>query len=596
MDKRKANLKYVARAIGLSMQIKSPLSILVSMLGLGAAFLPMLIALRLRIFTDYLHGLFNEPGLLNSTILAFAILILLYIAHTVFTLIQNYFTAQDTARIKQYIKQQTLELLSTVPYPYIESNKAFREKLDFVKQYAGQRAAGSVSLVFSWIAGLVTFVSVAFLLVQVSLWIVIALVATCIPAVILSILQKDETYYERTKMMKEGRLTMYYSDILRSQWYRKEIRFFGLYQWIRTKWLAFADIWMTKKHQITRKHLIYNTVADLLRNGVFLVVLLLTAWEIYSEPAQGLGVFMLVITAASQLQNVTTNLLVNATSIFSDAKYMEDFFTILETKREISPSNNDASYDQVNIEFDKVNFSYPGSESLALDGLSVTIKQGEKVAIVGANGSGKSTFVNLICGLYAPQSGNVKINGDSILDNLWKVRRSLSIIFQYFCKYQDTLRNNIAISDPSRASDDASLLSLSEQTGANEVINAKDNALDEEIGLFSKSGLDLSGGQWQKIAITRALFRKQARVYILDEPTAALDPIAEANIYRNFAALTEDKTTVLISHRLGITSVVDRILVFDKGKIVEDGNHADLIQRGGLYAKMYEAQAQWYVA
>ena len=112
--------------------------------------------------------------------------------------------------------------------------------------------------------------------------------------------------------------------------------------------------------------------------------------------------------------------------------------------------------------------------------------------------------------------------------------------------------------------------------------------------MFSNEGKNLSGGQWQKVAITRALFRKNARVYILDEPTASLDPMAEANIYRNFASLTGDRTTILISHRLGITSIVDRILVFDKGRIVEDGNHNELIAKNGVYAKMYKAQAKWY--
>ena len=129
---------------------------------------------------------------------------------------------------------------------------------------------------------------------------------------------------------------------------------------------------------------------------------------------------------------------------------------------------------------------------------------------------------------------------------------------------------------------------------SDEVISEQENALDEIIGIFSNEGKNLSGGQWQKVAITRALFRKNARVYILDEPTAALDPIAEANIYRNFASLTGDKTTILISHRLGVTSIVDRILVFDKGRITEDGNHAELMAKNGVYAKMYKAQAKWY--
>jgi ABC-type multidrug transport system fused ATPase/permease subunit len=241
-----------------------------------------------------------------------------------------------------------------------------------------------------------------------------------------------------------------------------------------------------------------------------------------------------------------------------------------------------------------VDFTYPNSEIKALDGLNVKISQGEKIAIVGPNGSGKSTFVNLLCGLYSPAEGSVTLDGEEIMQNLSKVRHTLSVIFQNFCQYQDSVRYNFTVSDPERAGDSNAILELAWRTGAYEVIKNQENALDEIIGIFSEEGINLSGGQWQKIAITRAMFRESARVYILDEPTAALDPIAEANIYRNFASLTGDKTTILVSHRLGVTKVVDRILVFDKGKIVEDGSHEELMVKNGLYSRMYNAQADWY--
>jgi ABC-type multidrug transport system fused ATPase/permease subunit len=392
--------------------------------------------------------------------------------------------------------------------------------------------------------------------------------------------------------MKEGRLTLHLAATLQQHSSMKEVRFFGLHSFLIEKWRGYSKDWMAKKKKVTRKHVAYNGAADILRNGVYLIVLIITAWEIYQNPSKGLGSFMLVFSAAGQLQNITTLLLINAVSIFSDVKYMEDFFTLLETEKE--ETSEATPYDDVSIEFDDVCFSYPDTDFLALDSLSVNIKQGEKIAIVGANGSGKSTFVNLLCGLYAAGSGTAKINGKPIIENIWKARRSMSVIFQSFCQYQDTLRNNITISDPTRSGEDKAILTLAKQTGTDEVISEQNNTLDEVIGMFSNEGKNLSGGQWQKVAITRALFRKNARVYILDEPTAALDPIAEANIYRNFASLTGDKTTILISHRLGVTSVVDRILVFDKGTIVEDGNHSELIAQNGVYAKMYKAQAKWY--
>ena len=592
MNKRKVSIKYFFRAVALSVRIKSPVSFVVSIFGFGAAFLPMLISLQLQSFTNNVQSLFSQPDLLNTALISFTVLALLYIAQTVFSLVEKYVAAQDIARIRRYLKEKIMVLLSTVPYKYIESKGEFRENVDFVKQYGGEKTAGSVSLIFSWAAGIVSFIGITAILWTVSPWIVLTLVVTCVPAVVLSNLQKEETYRARTKWMKEGRFTLHLAATLQQHFSMKEVRFFGLHPFLMEKWRGYSKDWMVKKKKVTRKHVIFNGASDILRNGVYLIVLIITAWEIYQNPSKGLGSFMLVFSAAGQLQHITTSLLINAVSIFSDVKYMEDFFTLLETETE--EASEDTPYDDVSIEFDNVCFSYPDTDFLALDNLSVKIKQGEKIAIVGANGSGKSTFVNLLCGLYSAGSGMVKINGEPIMNNVWKIRRSMSVIFQSFCQYHDTLRTNITISDPTRSGEDEAILNLAKQTGADEVITEQHNALDEVIGMFSNEGKNLSGGQWQKIAITRALFRKNARVYILDEPTAALDPIAEANIYRNFAELTEDKTTILISHRLGVTSVVDRILVFDKGKIVEDGNHADLMQKNGLYAKMYKSQAKWY--
>lgn len=587
-------MRYFFRAIALSIKLKSPLSLVVSCGSFLAAFLPMLISLQLATFTDDVQALYHKTILLKSAIVSFGILASLYVLQTSFQLLQNYCVKEDVARIKRFVKEKVMNLMTEVPYKYIENYDDFCEKVDFVRNYAGEKTAGSISLVFKWIANVISFVGVISILSSVNIWIVVALIVTCIPAVILSVLQKDETYRARTKWLKEGRLTIHYSDICRMNEAMKEIRFWGLYPYIKNKWKSLSKVYIAKKNAIVRKHVIYNSIADLLRNGIYIVVVMITAWEIYQNPSKGLGVFMLVITAAGQLQTITTNLLVNAISIFSDMKYMQDFFELLETEKETIDAS-DMGYDNVEIQFENVEFTYPNSTHKALEGITVNIKQGEKIAIVGLNGSGKSTFINLLCGFYKPDKGTVKINGMEISDNLAKVHQSMSAIFQNFCQYQDTLRNNISISQPDKACDDSLIYQLAKTVGANEIIDGQEKRFDEMIGIFSDKGNNLSGGQWQKIAITRALYRDNARVFILDEPTAALDPVSEANIYRNFAKMTGDKTTLLISHRLGITSVVDRILVFENGKIVEDGNHEELMKQNGLYAEMYRSQARWYL-
>ncbi|MGE5579914.1 MAG: ABC transporter ATP-binding protein [Bacillota bacterium] len=271
----------------------------------------------------------------------------------------------------------------------------------------------------------------------------------------------------------------------------------------------------------------------------------------------------------------------------------KDFFDLdlLEYEKR---TKGEEPYESADIRLENVSFTYPNTTRKVLQDLNLTIKQGDKIAVVGENGSGKTTFVNLLCGMYEPDTGSVTVNGLPVTEHLSKVRRTMSVVFQDFGKYETTIRENITISDASRAATDDQLKELAERTGAYEFIRELKHGFDEVIGSFSQEGSNLSGGQWQKTAITRAAFRSGARIMILDEPTAALDPIAEADLYRNFAELTGDRTTILISHRLGITRLVDRILVFDDGRIVEDGTHDELMDRNGLYAKMYRAQAQWY--
>ncbi len=586
--------QYFFKAIALSIRIKSTSSLIVSCFGVLAAFLPMFISLCLASFTDKVQLLHRNLIPIHNVLATFAVLAFLYVGQVVFSLLQNYYLAEDMARIKRYIKERIMCLGASVSYKYIENANDFRESVDFVKQYAAEKTVGSVSLIFGCVISIISFVSMVMVLSSVNVWIVVILICTCIPAVILSLLQKDETFRERTKWIKEGRLTIHYSDICRQNEPIKEIRFWGLYPYIKNKWKDLSAVYIARKKAVIYKHVLYNGIADILRNGVYVAVVLMVAKEIYRNPEKGLGTFMLVITAAGQLQKITMDLLVNSIGAFSDIKYMKKFFELLEVSEE-SKYEAEERLDYADIQFENVSFTYPNSTVKALDGISVNIMQGEKIAVVGLNGSGKSTFINLLCGLYRPDSGYAKINGIEITENLAKVRRSISVIFQKFCQYQDTVRNNIIISALHKRGDDVELCELAKKTGAYEVIQGQNEALNEVVGIFSDYGNNLSGGQWQKIAITRALYRNDVSVFILDEPTSALDPVSEAEMYRNFRELTGDKTTILISHRLGITSMVDRILVFANGRIVEDGSHDKLMGRNGLYARMYRSQARWYL-
>lgn len=592
-------LRIAGGALTVSVKTKGTRSLIVNLIGFVVAFLPIVIARTLARFTDQIQLLSQRDPTIVATPAfgTLAVLMVLYVIQAAYTSMQDYYYEADSLHTVAYIKKAIINCTSRVEYKYIENEGDFRDKLLFAESYGGQRVAESMQQVLLVIQYFITFVSIIIVLMDVSPWVVFILLITCIPAVVLSILQKDEEYRNKTKTMKEGAMSvhLFYIGAGANERCRSmaDLRFNGIYPWVKAKWRSVSDYYLEIKNELSRKHVIYNSIADILRNVVYIGVLLVTAFQIYQNPILGLGVFMLVFTMAGQLQTVTTKLFSGIARFFGDIKYMKDFFELNDTPQE-KLEESPRTFTTADIAFEQVSFTYPNSSDAALKDVSVHIKQGEKVAIVGENGSGKSTFVNLLCGVYQPTTGNITIGGYNLRDNLLAARRAISVVFQSFGRYEATIRENITIADGTKQASDNELKAYAIDTGAYDFIKEQPLAFDEEVGTFSKTGNNLSGGQWQKVALTRALYRDKARMMILDEPTAALDPVAEADLYRHFSRLTGDKTTILISHRLGITSVADRILVFDNGRIVEDGTHAELITNEGKYAEMYRAQAQWY--
>ncbi len=416
----------------------------------------------------------------------------------------------------------------------------------------------------------------------------------------------------------------------------QEVRHYELYDYLKAKWRAVADSYLHKKNRLVSKHLKANMTADFLRSGVYMILLLATARMIYQNPALGLGTFTLVYTLSDRLQRAIGAILTEIMQFSACLSYMKEFFSLEELERdeedaedgknkkdrkdrkdgndtassmalqEIQPTKGASTgaggpEPQIpenpsagDIVFEHVSFSYPGTEREVISDLSLTIRGGEKIAIVGDNGSGKSTFISLLTGIFSPDSGSVSIGGLSMEEHKRALRQRISVIYQDFAHYEASIRDNITVSDEERKLSDEEILDLARRIHVEDVILEQPEGLDAILGHMSEKGNTLSGGQWQKIALLRAVYRSRADIMILDEPTAALDPIAEAQLYRNFSELTGHRTALLISHRLGITGLVDRILVFREGRIVEDGSHGELMARRGHYYAMYQAQAKWY--
>ncbi|MBA9087110.1 ATP-binding cassette subfamily B protein [Fontibacillus solani] len=247
----------------------------------------------------------------------------------------------------------------------------------------------------------------------------------------------------------------------------------------------------------------------------------------------------------------------------------------------------------VDIALRDVSFAYPNATRNAVEDVSLTIKDGETIALVGENGSGKTTLVRLITGLYLPDEGEVLYGeastGEVSMASLFK---NTSAVFQKFQRYQMTLRENVDISDVDAMAGDADLDAISVQSGLDKDDRSFSNGYDTMLSR-EFDGVDLSGGQWQRIAIARAFFRRH-KLIVLDEPTAAIDPIEETKVYKRFAEISRDKTAIIVTHRLGSVKLAGRIMVMKQGRLVEQGTHEELISHNGEYARLYQSQEQWY--
>lgn len=587
----------VWKALGLGLRIKGAFSLTIGMLGIPAALLPLLLARQLQKLTDGLMAMSEgQGGDFGRTMEDLLWLGAIFLLQLLMDFLSDYVEVNDRYKMRMYVKEKLLRNLCFVHYSYLENRDDFLKKMEFADSHASEEMAASVQGLFTALYQLIVFFSAAAALWAVHPALVFILMITSAPAIVLSFLQSDETFRFRTKWMEEGALAIHMFHLCTSSDHGiQEVRHYELGDYLKARWRAVADAYIQKKNKLVAKHLRFNLLADFLRSGVYLAVLLVTARAICLNPALGLGAFTLVYTLTGRLQQAAGNIFTAFARFSASLSYMNEFFAMEDLERDEKEEEEGAKKtERYDIEFDHVSFTYPGTDREVLHDICLSVAAGEKIAVVGQNGSGKSTFISLLTGMFTPDQGKVKIGGMDMEEHKRMLRRSISVIFQDFAHYEASLRENITVSDAGRRLPDDEILDMAKQIHVEDVILEQPGGLDGMLGHLSQRGNTLSGGQWQKIALLRALYRAQAKILILDEPTAALDPVAETRLYRDFSRLTGEKTALLISHRLGITRLADRILFFKDGRIIEDGSHQELMAKRGDYYAMYQAQAKWY--
>ena len=409
---------------------------------------------------------------------------------------------------------------------------------------------------------------------------------------------RDDTWpYMSTKRGLLERLFQYIRTTFSSPSTSKEVAIFNNGKILIEKFKLSHKLYFREFSKVYSKTLFIIIISGIIQIVAFAITQALNLAAVFAGKL-AIGQFTLFFQQTLNLAKSAEGVLDQYSSMNMRSKYIDQYFELLEYPNSLVLSDNPISIPKTPnppvLEFKNVSFRYPESKRYILKDFNLTIGSGEKVALVGENGAGKSTLIKLILRFYDPTSGEILLNGVNIKDvNLNKWYGQIGALFQDFIKYQFTFKENVIFGDVSKRNDLAAIKNAIQKAGADSYLKDLPNGIDQIVGKTFESGVDLSGGQWQKLALARAFFR-DAPILILDEPTSAIDAKAEYEIFQKVGQLQKDKSVIIISHRFSTVRNADRILVLEGGKIVEEGSHKELMKKSGLYAELFELQAQGY--
>jgi len=411
--------------------------------------------------------------------------------------------------------------------------------------------------------------------------------ALLVPMIWLDFKAADMMNTMMSNQSADERMMHYLGGLLSNKSPLFELKIFGAVEYIAKKWRGVSRDVLNARVRTTirsQKYFLISTI--LFKCWSFYIVLGLVSAVIGGRITVGL--LTALITSTWAVLNNADRLSHTVQNLRQQHLMMEHYHKFMSLP-EITDGGEPLAGGAPHIAFENVAFTYPKTDVKILNGVSFEVRRNERVALVGENGAGKSTIVKLLCRLYRPDSGRILINGRDIQTvDAAALRRVFSVVFQDFCKYAFTLRENVAFGDISKLNDDGALREAL-KTGLAEGIAE----LGAPLGKLEDEGMDISGGQWQRVAVARACLPGSAFV-VLDEPTASLDPVAESDMYRSFAQVLKNRGCIMISHRLASAAMADKIVVLSGGAVTETGTHGELVAAGGLYARMYESQSAWY--
>jgi ATP-binding cassette subfamily B protein len=442
----------------------------------------------------------------------------------------------------------------------------------------------------------ISLIAMAGLLLSFHWGVAVVLFIAVMPGILVRIKYSGKMYRWQREKTQAERKAGYFNWILTGDAHAKELRLFGLGDLFIQQFSSVRKQLRHEKIELTRKRSVADFMAQI---GATIAVFGAFGFIAYRTVMGGitLGDMVMYFQAFQRGMGYLRDMLGGMAGLYEDNLFLSNLYEFLDIEPKVKEPLHPNPVPQPmkkGIVFDRVGFKYPSGRGKVLDDISLSIGPGEVVALVGENGSGKTTFVKLLCRLYDPTKGVITLDGVDLREySTAALRREISVIFQDYVRYHLTARENIRLGNIQRSADQEQIVKAARDAGADKLIARLPKGYDTVLGKWFEEGEELSIGEWQKVALARA-FLRDAQVIVLDEPSSSLDAKTEYEIFRKFRELLRDRAAVLISHRFSTVRMADNIFVFENGCILEKGTHEDLIQMGGKYADLFEKQARYY--
>ncbi len=562
------------------------------------AFLPLLALYLMKLTVDSVAAGISAPDKVAALHQVFlwvgltaAVALLTAGCHALSEIIKKNQSHLVTDHVTDLIHRQS----AAVDISYYEDS-VYHDTLYRAQQNAPYRPNNIVNSLTQLVQNGISLLTLAGLLVYLHWAIALILFIAVFPGVIVKIRYADRRYEWFCRSAAMERRADDYHNMLTNELHAKEVRLFDLGDIFRKRYMDLRQKLRLEQLLLEKSRSVFEFIAQ---TGTILALFGMLAF-IALRTVQGtmtLGDMVMYYGAFQRAQGYLSEILGGMAGLYEDSMFLNHFYDFMDLKPQMAVSSRSISISRPmreGISLEHVSFRYPATNSEILHDISLTIRPGEIVALVGDNGAGKTTLAKLLCRLYDPTDGRVTLDGNDFRDfDLQSLRREISMIFQDYIHYPFSAKENIWVGDVRLNPDDGRIRNAAQQSGADEIIGQLPNGYETILGNRFDGGVELSIGEWQKVALARA-FLRNAQLIILDEPTSSMSARVEYEIFEAFRKLLNGRSALLISHRFSTVQMADLICVLNEGKIVEYGSHKELIQQGGYYAHLYEIQSRYY--